>query len=52
MNRILALQGLVSKAVMADAVADSDQSNYCSSETTACSTQSFGCTVKPATEAW
>lgn len=48
MNRILALQGL-SQAVFGDAVvADSDQSNHCSSATTACSTQSSFCELKPA----
>lgn len=44
MNRILALQGLSASSISGlDYVAASDKSNYCSSETTACSTQSDFC---------
>ncbi len=39
MDRILALQGLIGTALSLEVVY-SDQSNYCSSATTACSTQS------------
>jgi len=51
MNRILALQGL-SQASTPIAVAESGESNYCSSETTACSTQSNHCTGFAASLAW
>lgn len=44
MNRILALQGIQGSSLGLDGlIANSDQSNNCSSETTACSTRSFGC---------
>jgi len=46
MNRILALQGLTGSPLDYMAAVDSGQSNWCSSATTACSTQSMGC--KPA----
>ena len=43
MNRILALQGLSGTAIDALPIAGSGESNHCSSETTACSTESFSC---------
>jgi len=52
MNRILALQGLSASSIAGmDYIAASDKSNYCSSETTACSTESFMC-GKATDEAW
>lgn len=42
MNRILALQGL-SGTPFGPLMGNSGESNYCSSETTHCSTQSAGC---------
>jgi len=52
MNRILALQGLTGSALDYIVAAGSGQSNHCSSETTACSTQSWGCVPKAALLAW
>ena len=52
MNRILALQGLTESALDYIAAAGSGQSNHCSSETTACSTQSWGCYPKAALLTW
>ena len=44
MNRILALQGLSGSLLSGlGAIGDSNQSNQCSSGTSACSTQSAGC---------
>lgn len=51
MNRILALQGLSAVSVPVE-VAESGESNYCSSETTACSTQSNHCKGFAASLAW
>lgn len=53
MNRILSLQGLVSTAIHdLEVVAGSGESNHCSSETTACSTQSFSCKLNPVATMW
>lgn len=43
MNRILSLQALAESAFGEPAAVESGQSNWCSSATTACSTQSNGC---------
>jgi hypothetical protein len=51
MSRILALQALSSQSTM-DFVAASNQSNNCSSETTACSTQSTNGCGKDELLAW
>ena len=47
MNRILALQGLTGSPLGSPMLGDSNQSNQCSSETSACSTQSAGCGKPP-----
>lgn len=51
MKRILALQGLTGTP-FGPLMGDSNQSNHCSSETTACSTQSMGCAKDDNPLAW
>lgn len=52
MNRILALQGLAGSSLGDVVIAASGESNNCSSETTACSTESYRCKELQALIAW